>query len=135
MGSSFVFKTRSFSWVVSLIRYSIKRYVFYICSCIVYRYFKVVSIFFCARKADLRCDGAVTIHNTRSKGAPGANQQKMIRGNHDFPPQVLRPPPYDNSRFTARGGMPAAKIRRIFLQLPGGLFEIKIFKMFDSAMI
>jgi hypothetical protein len=56
----------------------------------------------------------------------------MTRGNHDFPPQVLRPLPYNNARLTAIGVMPPAKSRRIFLQLPGGLFEVKIFEMFDS---
>ena len=59
----------------------------------------------------------------------------MIRGNHDFPPQVLWPLPYDNLRLAALGIMPAAKIRRIFLQLPGGLFEVKIFEMLDSLKI
>ena len=47
----------------------------------------------------------------------------MIRWNHNFPPQILRPPPDNNTRLTAVGLMPPAKIRRVFLKLPGGLLQ------------
>ena len=46
-----------------------------------------------------------------------------------------RDDPMNNPRLAVMGVLPAAKIRRIFLQLPGGLFEVKIFEMFDSPMI
>jgi hypothetical protein len=89
----------------------------------------------CTRKANLRCDRSVAILNARSKGTIAANEQKMIWWNHDLPPQILRPLPNNNSRLMAMGVVSTAKIRRIFFQLPGSLFEVKIREMFDSPTI
>ncbi len=61
-----------------------------------------------------------------------ANKQKMFRGDHDFPSQILRPLPYNHPRLAIMGVLLVAKIRWIFLQLPGSLSEVNMVEMFDS---
>ena len=71
-------------------------------------------LFIDGRQAGLRSERSVSIGQAGPEGAISANEQKMIRRNHDFPPQILRPLPGDDPRRPTVGNLLFAKRQRIF---------------------